>query len=134
MLLEASRRCLPLSLERHTGGPLSSSLYMCHVSLLPCVASCRLGDIGATLLDRNSSKSWTTQIAEKLSDLVGRKISFVNLPPEQLKQALLSTGIPDWSADALIDLQRLYREGGAATVTQEVERLLGRNRPAIPDS
>ena len=66
------------------------------------------------------------QIAEKLSDLVGREISFVNLPPEQLKQALLSAGIPDWSADALIDLQRLYREGGAATVTQEVERLLGR--------
>ena len=66
------------------------------------------------------------QIAEKLSDLVGREISFVNLPPEQLKQALLSAGISDWSADALIDLQRLYREGGAATVTQEVERLLGR--------
>ena len=68
----------------------------------------------------------SAQIAEKLSDLVGRKISFVNLPPEQLKQALLLAGIPDWSADALIDLQRLYREGGAATVTQEVERLLGR--------
>jgi uncharacterized protein YbjT (DUF2867 family) len=68
----------------------------------------------------------SAQIAEKLSDLVGRKISFVNLPPEQLKQALLSAGIPDWSADALIDLQRLYREGGAATVTEEVERLLGR--------
>ena len=68
----------------------------------------------------------SAQIAEKLSDQVGRRISFVNLPPEQLKQALLSAGISDWSADALIDLQRLYREGGAATVTQEVERLLGR--------
>jgi hypothetical protein len=43
-----------------------------------------------------------------------------------LKQALLSTGIPDWNANALLDLQRLYREGKAATVTRDVTKILGR--------
>jgi uncharacterized protein YbjT (DUF2867 family) len=67
-----------------------------------------------------------TQIAQILSDDLGREIRFVNLPPEQLKQALLAAGVPEWNADALLDLQRLYREGKAATVTQDVERILGR--------
>jgi uncharacterized protein YbjT (DUF2867 family) len=65
------------------------------------------------------------QIAEMLSDLLDRKINFVNLAPEQLKQALLS-GVPEWNANALIDLQRFYREGKAATTTQDVEWILGR--------
>jgi uncharacterized protein YbjT (DUF2867 family) len=67
-----------------------------------------------------------TQVAEILSDVLGRKIQFVNLPPVQLKPALLSAGVPEWNADAIIDLQRLYREGKAAAVTQDVEQLLGR--------
>ena len=66
------------------------------------------------------------EIAKILSDGLGREIRFINLPPAQLKQALLSAGVPEWSADALLDLQRLYREGKAATVTQDVEQTLGR--------
>ncbi|MGB9203089.1 MAG: SDR family oxidoreductase, partial [Terriglobales bacterium] len=66
------------------------------------------------------------QIAQILSDDLGREIRFINLPPAQFRQALLAAGVPEWNADALLDLQRLYREGKAATVTQEVEQILGR--------
>ena len=66
------------------------------------------------------------EVAQILSDALGREIRFINLPPEQLRSALLSAGVPEWSADALLDLQRLYREGKAATVSQDVEKLLGR--------
>ena len=34
--------------------------------------------------------------------------------------------MPEWSADALVDLQRLYREGKASLLTDDVERLTGR--------
>jgi hypothetical protein len=34
--------------------------------------------------------------------------------------------MPEWSADALLDLQRFYREGKASGVTNDVERLAGR--------
>jgi uncharacterized protein YbjT (DUF2867 family) len=66
------------------------------------------------------------QIAQILSDDLGREIRYVDLPPAQFKQALLTAGVDEWSADALIDLQRLYREGKAATVTHDVEQVLGR--------
>jgi uncharacterized protein YbjT (DUF2867 family) len=64
------------------------------------------------------------ELAQILSDNLGREIRYIDLPPAQLKQALLSAGVPEWSADALLDLQRLYREGKAATVTQDVEQIL----------
>ena len=66
------------------------------------------------------------EIAQILSQELGREIRFVNLAPAQLKEALLSAGVPEWNADALLDLQRLYREGKATTVTRDVEAILGR--------
>jgi uncharacterized protein YbjT (DUF2867 family) len=66
------------------------------------------------------------QIAEKISRVAGLKISYADLPPAEFKKAILSTGVPEWSADALLDLQRLYRDGKASLVTNDVERLTGR--------
>lgn len=66
------------------------------------------------------------RVAEILSDDTGREINYVDLPPDQFKQALLGAGLPEWSADALVDLQEFYRAGKASEVTGEVEQLLGR--------
>lgn len=65
-------------------------------------------------------------VAQKMAEALGRKIEFVNLAPEDLKEALLTAGVPEWNAEALIDLQRLYREGKASAVTEDVERIVGR--------
>lgn len=67
-----------------------------------------------------------SQVAQKMSEVLGREIQFVNLPPEDLKAALMSAGVSEWNAEALVDLQRLYREGKASTVTGDVKRILGR--------
>jgi uncharacterized protein YbjT (DUF2867 family) len=66
------------------------------------------------------------QIAEKLSRATGRVIRYLDLPAAEMKKAMLGAGVPEWSADALLDLQRLYREGGASLVDPTVERLIGR--------
>jgi uncharacterized protein YbjT (DUF2867 family) len=66
------------------------------------------------------------QVAEKISHVAGRKISYVDVPAAELKRGVLSAGTPEWSADALLDLQRLYREGKASLVTNDIERLTGR--------
>lgn len=65
------------------------------------------------------------QVAEKISRVAGRKISYVDLPAAELKRGILSAGTSEWSADALLDLQRLYREGKASPVTDDIERLTG---------
>ena len=66
------------------------------------------------------------QMAEKISPVAGRKINYVDLPPADFKNGVLSTGASEWSADALVDLQRLYREGKASLVSDDVERLTRR--------
>ena len=66
------------------------------------------------------------QIAGILSRVSGREIRYVDLPPAELRKALVGAGMPEWSADALLDLQRLYREGGATRVEGSVEHLTGR--------
>jgi uncharacterized protein YbjT (DUF2867 family) len=66
------------------------------------------------------------RIAEILSEDTGREIRYVDLPAEQFKQALVGAGLPEWSADALVDLQQLYRSGAASAVTNDVAQLLGR--------
>lgn len=66
------------------------------------------------------------RIAQILSDDVRREIKYINLTDEQLKQAMIASGVPEWSVTAVTDLQRLYREGGASAVSGGVEQLLGR--------
>ena len=66
------------------------------------------------------------RVAEILSEDTGREIKYVDLTAEQFKQALLGVGLPEWSANALVDLQQFYRRGGASAVTRDVEQLLGR--------
>ena len=66
------------------------------------------------------------RVAEILSEDTGREIRYVDLPAEQFKQALLGAGLPEWSANALVDLQQFYRRGSASAVTRDVEQLLGR--------
>jgi len=99
-----------------------------------------LRDIGAAAVktlteDGHQGKAYTltgpealsnTRVAEILSEDTGREIKYVDLTAEQFKQALLGAGLPEWSANALADLQQFYRRGGASAVTRDVEQLLGR--------
>lgn len=67
-----------------------------------------------------------SQVAEKLSRASGRQIQYVDLPPSDMKKALLGAGVPEWSVDALLNLQALYKAGGASSVDPTLEQLIGR--------
>lgn len=67
------------------------------------------------------------QIAEKVASASGRKVSYVDLPPDQLKQGLLGAGLPDAYAEALLDLHAFYKRGEGSAVTGEVRRITGRD-------
>jgi uncharacterized protein YbjT (DUF2867 family) len=66
------------------------------------------------------------RMAEILSAHLGREIRYVDLAPEDMKQALLAAGTPEWSADGILALDELYRRGGASAVTGDVELILDR--------
>jgi uncharacterized protein YbjT (DUF2867 family) len=68
-----------------------------------------------------------SRVAEILSSTLGREIKYVDLPPQQMKQALLAAGTPEWNVDALLDLNAFYRSGGASAIMDHVEQILGRH-------
>ena len=66
------------------------------------------------------------QIAQKLSAAAGRSIKYVDISPAAYKQAAVGAGVPEAYVDALLNLYEFYLTGGAARVTTDVERVLGR--------
>lgn len=67
--------------------------------------------------------------AEKISDLVGRTVKFIDIPLDQTRKSLIDNGWQDWMADDLVSLYRFFREGHASQVTDSIESILG--RPAV---
>ena len=84
------------------------------------------GHIGKTYTLTGPAALSNSEIAAILSSVLGREIRYVNLPPDQMKHALLGAGVPEWNANGIIDLEALYRECGASTVSSDMERVLGR--------
>lgn len=68
------------------------------------------------------------EAADVLADAIGRPVSYVDLPEDAIRAALIDMGIPTWLADDRIALNAMYREGHGAAVSDAVSRIL--NRPA----
>jgi uncharacterized protein YbjT (DUF2867 family) len=45
-----------------------------------------------------------SEVAEKLTAALGKPVRYIDVPPEQFKQSLLAAGMPEWSADALLEI------------------------------
>jgi uncharacterized protein YbjT (DUF2867 family) len=65
-------------------------------------------------------------IAERVSRIVGRKISYVNISEDAMRKAMLDLGMPEVFVDAELELEGYYRTGRCAVVDGLVARLLGR--------
>ncbi len=68
----------------------------------------------------------SADLAARISRLVGHEVRYVNLTPDALRGGMLSTGMPAWQADALVDLQRYYTEGRGGDVDNVVANIIGR--------
>jgi uncharacterized protein YbjT (DUF2867 family) len=65
------------------------------------------------------------QAAAILSEILGRPIRFTGLTDEAARAGMLRRGLPASYADALIEVSRAYRDGGAERVTTAVRDLTG---------
>jgi uncharacterized protein YbjT (DUF2867 family) len=66
------------------------------------------------------------QAAGQLSEVIGRDVTYVDVPADQFRANLGQFGLPDWLADAIQALYQSIREGHAALVTDHVEKVIGR--------
>lgn len=67
------------------------------------------------------------EMAEYLSAAIGRRITFVDIPPEAMRETLLNIGFPVWQADGLLEDYQHYRRGEATAIASGVQDASGRN-------
>jgi uncharacterized protein YbjT (DUF2867 family) len=76
-------------------------------------------------------------VAGKLSDALGRQVTYVDAPDDAAGAALRGFGLGEWMVGALVDLFQEYRRSGtdgyAAQVTDTVQRLTGRAPRSLDD-
>jgi uncharacterized protein YbjT (DUF2867 family) len=61
-----------------------------------------------------------------LTKVLGRTVTFVDVPPDTARQAMLGSGIPPAYVDALLDLLAAMKAGYTGAVTNTVQDVLGR--------
>ena len=61
-----------------------------------------------------------------LARVLGKSVTFVDVPPDAAKQAMLGSGIPPEYVDALLDLLAAMKAGYTGAVTDTVQQVLGR--------
>lgn len=66
------------------------------------------------------------ELAALLSRALGRPIRYVPVSDEEVGQTARAAGWPPQEADALVDLNRYFRSGACAAVSDAVSALLGR--------
>ena len=66
-----------------------------------------------------------SEIAEKLSRVLGRTVTYVNITDGQFRAALLGVGMPQTLAEGIVDLHHVIVSGAFASATPWVERITG---------
>jgi uncharacterized protein YbjT (DUF2867 family) len=65
------------------------------------------------------------EVAEKFSNILGRKINYVNISPEDAKKAQLAAGMPQYTADSLEELFAERRKGKESKVYYTMQNVFG---------
>lgn len=73
-----------------------------------------------------------TQVAEQISAVAGRRIGYVDTPPDQVRERLLGYGWSEWTVDGMLEVYAAYAGGAAAVVTDEVQKATGRPARNLP--
>lgn len=66
------------------------------------------------------------EAAATFTDVLGRPVSYRRITPEQFRAGAVGGGMPDWMADALLELQRHVVGPFGSLVSDDVRRVTGR--------
>ena len=107
------------------------------VAAVAAAALCEPGHAGADYDVTGPEALSHADVAAKLSRALGREVSYVDVPDDAVRGALVGAGLSDWFAGALVGLYQDYRRSGtdgyAAQVTDTVTRLTGRPARSLDD-
>lgn len=64
-------------------------------------------------------------VAEAFSKVLGKQVTYVNVPGEAVIESMVGMGFPEWIAQGYVELFEGFSENFANSVTDSVERLTG---------
>ncbi len=64
-------------------------------------------------------------VARILSEILGREVTYINIPLEKAKESMLARGISEWMAEVLNEYANAHSAGYSDWTTDSVERLTG---------
>ena len=65
------------------------------------------------------------EMAEQLSQAVGKPIKHVEVSPTAMKEALMNSGFPKWQAEGIVEDYDHYRKGEAEMVSPAIREITG---------
>jgi uncharacterized protein YbjT (DUF2867 family) len=65
------------------------------------------------------------EVAEKFTTVLGRKINYINISPQDAKKAQIEAGVPQYTADALEELFAERRKGKESHVYNTMQTVFG---------
>jgi NAD(P)H dehydrogenase (quinone) len=71
------------------------------------------------------------EIAALVSEITGKKLSYVDLPPDDFKRALVGAGMPEGFAKVFLSFELAIKAGELEPVTQAVEELSGHSAVSL---
>lgn len=95
-----------------------------------------LGEVAAMVLTSDehfgktyelSGQTYTNDIlAETLSKVTGKKITYFDVPEETAKENMLSSHIPEWIVNAIMELNYITKQGGTSAYSNDFKNLTGK--------
>ncbi|WP_426326778.1 SDR family oxidoreductase [Pedobacter sp. R-06] len=67
-----------------------------------------------------------TALASILSAATSREIRYIDVTPEDMRNAVLSVGFPEWQAEGLLEDYAHYARGEAALISPDIEAVTGK--------
>ena len=64
-------------------------------------------------------------VARALSGALGKEVSYVDVPPEAGKEAMMGMGLPEWIVDGFMELMAEFADNWGDRTTANVETLTG---------
>lgn len=68
------------------------------------------------------------EIANKISEFVGKKVQYIDVPEDNAEKNMLENGMPAWLVKCLMELNMITKAGYVADVSQDLEVILGRKQ------
>ncbi|MCU0495307.1 MAG: SDR family oxidoreductase [Chloroflexaceae bacterium] len=91
------------------------------------------GHVGRTYEITGGNAITFADVARALAAVMGRSVTYVNVPPEAAPAAFQGSGLPEWLVTQLLGVFALIRQGAYAEASESVQMLTGQQPRTIGD-